>query len=513
MHGFVRSCVLLVGCTLVGTNAGAQLSSDAGQSSLRNAVGSAAGAVTSVLPKTSTLRGPGVAVPGLKSPTINSALDSGRQLTTQVRTKIDTIGSAANLTDPLAATQLSVPDGLLLRVGTADETRSATLRSTGVATVQPLAGVAVLDPLKHLEERQLRHRRLLDSHSNELESDGIGQPVRRGVLVVLNPDSQTLQRATKAGYRLIGVETHRQIGVNVTHLALPPRTTAVDALNQLRRLIPGVQADFDHIFEPSGGKLLALAGSRVASGGKAARWERIGMIDGGVAPHPALAGSAIHQRGFSGPPRATGHGTAVASLAVGHAGPFHGGACGATLFVGDVYGGNPANGSASALVRAMAWLASQEPHVINISLVGPSNRIVRRAIEVVRARGIPIVAPVGNDGPAAPPQYPASYEGVVAVTGVDARGKALLDAGRATHLDFAAPAADMAAAVPGQRYARVRGTSFAAPLVASRLARAGSLRRLAAEARPGQGRVGRGIICFSCRVDPREVRATATLSN
>ena len=141
--------------------------------------------------------------------------------------------------------------------------------------------------------------------------------------------------------------------------------------------------------------------------------------------------------------------------------------------------------------------------MINISLVGPQNRVVQRAVQALRARGIEIVAAVGNDGPAAPPQYPASYPGVVAVTGVDARGRALPEAGKAGHLDFAAPGADMAAALPGQGYAKVRGTSFAAPLAAARLAFAGSPQRLAGEARPGKGRVGRGIVCGTCRVDPR----------
>jgi subtilisin family serine protease len=107
---------------------------------------------------------------------------------------------------------------------------------------------------------------------------------------------------------------------------------------------------------------------------------------------------------------------------------------------------------------------------------------------------------------AAPPQYPASYRGVIAVTGVDARGRALPEAGKPTHLDFAAPGADMAAALPGRGYSRVRGTSFAAPLAAARLMLAGSAGRLAAEARPGKGRVGRGIVCGDCRVDPKAVR-------
>ncbi|HEU4809030.1 MAG TPA: S8 family serine peptidase, partial [Sphingomicrobium sp.] len=113
----------------------------------------------------------------------------------------------------------------------------------------------------------------------------------------------------------------------------------------------------------------------------------------------------------------------------------------------------------------------------------------------------------GNDGPAAPPQYPASYTGVIAITAVDSRGRALPEAGRARHIDFAAPGADMAAALPRGGYARVRGTSFAAPLAAARLLAVGSPARLAKEARPGKGRVGRGIVCGACRIDPDSVGA------
>jgi subtilisin family serine protease len=177
------------------------------------------------------------------------------------------------------------------------------------------------------------------------------------------------------------------------------------------------------------------------------------------------------------------------------------------LFVADVYGGNRAAGSATTIVRALGWLSSHRPEVINISLVGPSNRLVQRAIQIVQSRGIEVVAAVGNDGPAAPPQYPASYPGVIAVTAVNKDGRALPEAGKAAHLDFAAPGADMAAALPGQGYTRVRGTSFAAPLAAARLLYAGSPVRLAAEAQPGKGRVGRGIVCGACRIDPKIVGA------
>ena len=231
------------------------------------------------------------------------------------------------------------------------------------------------------------------------------------------------------------------------------------------------------------------------------------MIDGGVALHPSLAGAAIEQNGFAGQPKPTGHGTAVASLLVGNQGVFRGAANGAKLYVADVYGGSRAAGSASAIVSALGWLASHRAEVINISLVGPQNLVVAKAVEAIQRRGIRIVAAVGNDGPAAPPQYPASYPGVLAVTAVDARGRALPEAGKPAHLDFAAPGADMAAALPGSGYTRVRGTSFAAPLAAARLLATGSPGALAAEAIPGKGRVGRGIVCGPCRIDPRTVGA------
>jgi len=357
-----------------------------------------------------------------------------------------------------------------------------------------------------LELRRLRLEELIRSHRNQLESDGNGHPVARGRLITINPDVASLQLAAGAGFFILAEEGHRDLGLRVVHLRVPRGLSARQALQRLRSAAPAIEADYDHVFEPAGGDLLpvagALAAANVGGGG-----HKIGMIDGGVASHPSLAGAPIEQNGFAGCPQPTGHGTAVASLIVGDQGRFRGAARGASLLVADVYGGSRASGQASSVVRALAWLARHRPGVINISLVGPSNKLVARAIGAVQARGTQLVAAVGNDGPAAPPQYPASYPGVIAVTGVDAGGKALPEAGKAAHLDFAAPGSDMAAALPGQGYAKVRGTSFAAPLVAARLALVGSPRGLAAEARPGKGRVGRGIICGACRIEPKAVRA------
>ena len=382
-------------------------------------------------------------------------------------------------------------------------------RSQGVVpisldrVVQPIGVVtATAGQLAQLREERLAL--LVKTHRNELDRDQDGQPVRRGELIVTDPDPASLSAAIRGGFRLIGDERIGELGLRLVTLAIPKGMNAREGLARLRAAAPALQADYNHVYEPAGGALLPVAAALAASPA-VGKGTRIAMIDGGVASHPSMAGAGVEQRGFAGSAQPTGHGTAVGSLLVGDQGPFRGAARGAELFVGDVYGGSPAAGSATVIVRALGWAASKKPAVINISLVGPSNRTMARAIAALRGRGIAVVAAVGNDGPAAPPQFPASYPGVVAVTGVDSGDRALREAGRATHLDFAAPGADLVAALPGKGYTPVRGTSFAAPFVAARLAATGSPAHLAAEAVPGKGKVGRGIVCRNCDVPPRAV--------
>jgi hypothetical protein len=400
------------------------------------------------------------------------------------------------------ATDLTRP---LLGEGTQAERH----RAIAAGSVDRLATVAssVADsPAALVDLRAIRLASLIRQNRAELDRDGAGNPVRRDRLVAIDPDAAGLAAAARAGFRVIGSE--EELGLRLVILAVPARSSPRQAIEALHRSAPSLILDYDHIYEPAGGalapsaKALAMGVASLSLPGV-----RIAMIDGGVASHPSLARASIEQKGFAGPAAATGHGTAVASLLVGDQGAFRGAARGASLFVGDIYGGNPAAGSASTIVRALGWAAAKRPAIITLSLVGPANRAIERAVSILRGRGILIVAAVGNDGPAAPPQYPASYDGVVAVTGVDAKGRALVEAGRARHLDFAAPGAELAAALPGKGYAVVRGTSFAAPLAAARLAATGSLGALAAEAQPGKGKVGRGIVCAVCRVEPRSVGA------
>jgi subtilisin family serine protease len=157
-------------------------------------------------------------------------------------------------------------------------------------------------------------------------------------------------------------------------------------------------------------------------------------------------------------------------LLIGQASDFHGVLARAELYAANVYCDAPTGGAVDALAAAFSWLAQQRVAVINVSLVGPDNAAMAQIVRALTARGYLLVAAVGNDGPAAPPLYPASYPRVIGVTGVDKHRRVLIEAARGNQVMFAAPGADMLAADIGGKYSAVRGTSFAAPIVAALLA-------------------------------------------
>ena len=195
----------------------------------------------------------------------------------------------------------------------------------------------------------------------------------------------------------------------------------------------------------------------------------MGLIDGGLdAQHPAFKRTEVHLWGCQGAPVPSVHGTAVASLLVGQAGASP--APGAVLYAADIYCGQPAGGAAEDVAVALAWMARERVAVVNVSLVGPANRVLERSVQALIRKGYVVVAAVGNDGPAAPPLYPASYAGVVGVTGVTRAQRVLPEAAQGPQVMFAAPGAQLSAAQMGGGYGNVRGTSFAAPRVAALLA-------------------------------------------
>jgi len=348
-------------------------------------------------------------------------------------------------------------------------------------TGQTLSGVTNdLDPRRLEGLRMLHVRDLIRTHRREIEADPNGAPILRGEVVAFSPSDAALERARAAGFNVLRERVLDGLDSRVVVLQAPAGVATRRALQQLRGLDPEGAYDFNHLYMDGGVVRLdaspaadALPSSGDVAAGHADTAVRVGLVDGGVdTTHAVFHDIVIHQHGCAGTPVPAAHGTAVASLMIGRSPQFHGAAPGSELYAADVYCGLATGGAVDAVVDALAWLVHERVPVINVSLVGPPNVMLENVVRMVIARGHVIVAAVGNDGPAAPPLYPASYPDVVGVTAVDVHQRALLEACRGKQVKFSAPGADMSAANPLQTYAVVRGTSFAAPIVAGLLAEA-----------------------------------------
>jgi hypothetical protein len=375
-----------------------------------------------------------------------------------------------------------------------------------------------------LQELRLNTQRdLLRRHPERLEPDPAGHPVRRGELIWLAPSPSALQVAQAQGFTVLRELLLPELGLRQVVMRPPAGEPIAAAAQRLRDIEPQAGVDFNHVYLRSGE---VTRGDAAASAPAHHRQRRVGLIDGGVdRSHPVFA--QAHIRGFGCDGRedqklASPHGTAVASLLVGRDGAFAGLQPTAELFAADVYCNQPDGGAAEDVARALAWMVRERVPVINVSLVGPPNLLLDRATQAVIRRGHLVVAAVGNDGPAAPALYPASYAGVVGVSGVTLKRRALPEAAQGPQVMLSAPGAEVAVARAGGGYVAARGTSFAAPIVAGLLAEelqqpdtqaaAAALLRLARTATdlgdPGRDPVfGHGLVGETARTPPDRVAA------
>ena len=400
-----------------------------------------------------------------------------------------------------AMAQLALPLGGLPRVNVPDI--PVDLSDIELLSFERLGSV--------LEQARIdRLARFVRQNRADIDYDENREPAVRGELVATGVSDASIAEAQRQGFRLLSRDHIEGLDLSYVRFAIPAKMSLRESERMLRQILPDAEIDPDHIYFQSGVVPLAAATNQIAD--SAVVSSSLGIIDGGVANHPSVRGR-VEQNGFAkGAPFASSHGTAVAALMIGN-GEIKGARSGANLLAADVYGNDKAGGNASAIVRGLGWLASRGVSVVTISLVGPHNGLLKNAITAAQRKGIIIVAAVGNDGPAAPPAYPASYSGVIAVTGVDGRNRALPEAGRAAHIDFAAPGADIFSALGANKRAKVRGTSFAAPLVAARLstfyprqsngAVGSAVRKLMAEAvdlgKKGHDPLyGHGLVCGTC---------------
>lgn len=303
--------------------------------------------------------------------------------------------------------------------------------------------------------------------------DDQGHPIVPSEILAVSPSPESLAAARRLNFNIVRQDQLGSLNLSVAILRAPDGLTESQALAALRQADPAGNYDYANIYNPTGGPAVSESGkptpAPLPSGQPALR---IGMIDGGVETHhPAFSGTRIVSRNFAGPGEAlaTAHGTAVASLLAGSDKDFSGYLSGATLYAADVFGGQASGGSATEIAQALNWFAESGVPVVNISLAGPSNALLAAAVKAFVATGHVLVAATGNDGPAAPPNYPAAYAGVIGVTASDASRHFALDANR-NAARFAAIGVGIRAAALPSGYAQVSGTSYASPLVAARFA-------------------------------------------
>jgi subtilisin family serine protease len=324
--------------------------------------------------------------------------------------------------------------------------------------------------------RHLQIANLIRANPRTIAADPHGNPIVRDELLAFSPSARSLEAAQARGFRILREQIIEDLDIHLLVLQPPANIRITKALRQLRDADPAGTYDFNHIYLGGGS-----VSSRVPdapppdnTGGASSPTRtasRVGLIDSGVdIAHPAFHDAVIHSWGCADRIVASAHGTAVASLLVGRGTSFHGVLVGGELYAANVYCDMPTGGAVDALAAAFSWLAKQRVAVINVSLVGPDNAALAGIVRALASRGYLLVAAVGNDGPAAPPLYPASYPRVVGVTAVDAHRRVLIEAARGKQVMFAAPGADVVAADGAGKYSAVRGTSFAAPIVAGLLA-------------------------------------------
>ncbi len=186
----------------------------------------------------------------------------------------------------------------------------------------------------------------------------------------------------------------------------------------------------------------------------------VAVLDTGIVRHPAFGGAFIPTVDMLGDRAAGfsyhGHGTAVASLVGGQ----YGVAPAANLLALRVLDGDGA-GSSFHLAQGIYEAVNRGARVIPMALgtYGESS-VLREAVEYALDRDVILLAAAGNEGVQGLP-YPAAYEGVIAVTAIDAERRRPPFANVAPQVDIAAPGVGILAAWENEDYIEFSGTSAA----------------------------------------------------
>lgn len=307
-------------------------------------------------------------------------------------------------------------------------------------------------------------------------------------IVVAGLSDQDLAKLGTSGLRVTS-QTRGLVTPRIVRLSVPPGMSLVEARRAVERINRKAPADLDTYYYTDEGEpgcadpgcgASTLVGWTPPAVDACGPPPLIGLIDTGIdLDHDALRGQSIELVSISNQPGSSSsleHGTAIAALLVGRAGSIAPGLIPqATLVAVDAFSRSPGAADRAdvvSLVSALEMLIGRGVRVINLSLSGPPNEVLRLAIEAARAQGVVLVAAVGNNGAGAEPSYPAAYPGVIAVTAVDRQLSVYRRATRGSHVAFSAPGVDIRTAQSKAGSTVKSGTSYAVPFVSAAMAMA-----------------------------------------
>jgi serine protease AprX len=184
---------------------------------------------------------------------------------------------------------------------------------------------------------------------------------------------------------------------------------------------------------PTGADSTVRATLGLPADGDEGRGVRVAVVDTGVADVPGLAGAVARRVDLTGtgPGDGLGHGTFMAGLIAGSGAPYRGVAPGATI--DDVKVADAAGRTdLITVLRGLQWVAdrARTVDVVNLSLASGSPLPyqvdpLNQALRTLWTRGVTVVVPSGNDGPAAGSvSSPGNDPLLLTVGGLDERGTA-----------------------------------------------------------------------------------------
>ena len=301
------------------------------------------------------------------------------------------------------------------------------------------------------------------------------------VLILLSSEQEANEltiNVSRRGYQLIDRQFLESLDLILLDFARPAGVSDEVAVNDMQMMSPSALVGLDNIYSAQSkiDEVSRVSGREYAN--LLLEWPEqgcpamtaVGIIDGYLSDRmPGLNASRIVSHDFARRNSVESeHAETVASLISGP-GRLRDVMIYSAGVVGQSENGQFGSGT-KELLLAFDWLRKQDVRVVNVSLTGPYNPLLENVVDLLVADGMVIVAAVGNEGPEAPPRYPAAFDGVIAVTAIDADQNVFGSAIQGSHVEYAAPGVDVLIQTGQDSGRYVSGTSFAAPFVTALIA-------------------------------------------